>query len=126
MTGGERKHLAVLHAGAELFVRQGDHEAYVGTNTAFHGAIYDGAHNVFLSELVRATRRRAAPFRNVQFQGPGRLAKSHREHGHIVEAILAGEADGAYAAMRAHIVVVRSAVDDVLGAADAVVDEPAG
>jgi DNA-binding GntR family transcriptional regulator len=126
MTAAERKSLAVLHAGAEVFVRCDDREAYVEANTAFHGAIYDGAHNVFLCELVRATRRRAVPFRNVQFQGAGRLAKSHREHGHILDAILAGAADAAYAAMRAHIVVVRSAVDEVLGVADAVLDEAAG
>ena len=115
MTVAEKKRLQALHAGARFFVKGGDREAYVEANAAFHEAIYDGAHNAMLSDLVRATRRRAAPFRQLQFRGLGRLGKSHAEHGRIVDAIVVGDADAAYATMRAHIVVVRSAVDDVLG-----------
>lgn len=114
MTTDERRQIKTLHAGAAGFVDVQDHEAYVAANSSFHEAIYDGAHNDVLSDLVRSTRRRAAPFRQIQFRGPGRLAKSHAEHGRIVDAIVAADADRAYAAMRAHIVVVRSAVDDVL------------
>ena len=119
MTNAERKQLEALHAGAAPFVARDDFEAYATANTAFHGAIYEGAHNGYLSEMVRGTRRRAAPFRRVQFRAPGRLAGSHEEHGRIVAVIRSGDADEAYAAMRAHIVVVRSAVDDALARVDA-------
>lgn len=118
MTGDERKRLQTLQAGAKPLVTDNDADSYAAANIAFHEAIYDGAHNAFLSDLVLTTRRRAAPFRLAQFRAPGRLAKSHREHGRIVAAILAGDADAAYAAMRAHIVVVRSAVDEVFDPAD--------
>ena len=117
MTGGQRKQLAALHAGAAVFVAEADHAAYAEANISFHSAIYDGAGNDFLADLLRRTRRRAAPFRNAQFQAPGRLARSHREHGRVVDAILKGEAETAFQAMREHITVVRSAVDTVLGPA---------
>jgi DNA-binding GntR family transcriptional regulator len=115
MTSGQRKQLAALHAGAAVFVAQDDQEAYAEANVSFHSAIYDGARNDFLADLVRTTRRRAAPFRTMQFQAPGRIARSHREHALVLDAILTGDAEAAYRAMRAHITVVRSAVDEVLG-----------
>ena len=120
MTVEERKQLEALHLGTMHFVKQNDREAYGRANAAFHEAIYSGAHNTFLSDLVLTIRRRAAPFRQMQFQGRGRLAKSHAEHGQIVAAIRGENAEGAFTAMRAHLAVVRSAVDDVLVEAGAV------
>lgn len=114
MTTDQRRKLEALHVGTRPLVDRGDTAAYAFANTAFHEAIYDGAHNNYLSDLVRTTRRRAAPFRQLQFQGVGRLAKSHDEHQRIVDAILRHNAEEAYVTMRTHIVVVRSAVDAVL------------
>jgi DNA-binding GntR family transcriptional regulator len=117
MSKAEKQHLQALQAGALPFVETEDREAYAEANAAFHDAIYEGAHNTLLADLVRTTRRRAAPYRRAQFEEPGRLAKSHAEHRRIADAIAAGDADRAYTVMRAHIVVVRTAVDSVLGPA---------
>ncbi len=62
-------------------------------------------------------RKRCAPFRRAQFETLGRLAKSHAEHGAVVTAIQRGDAQMAATEMRAHIIVVRNAVDEVAGAA---------
>ena len=55
---------------------------------------------------------RIAPFSRAQFRGFGRLPKSYREHQLVVEAILRGDRDGAVAAMRDHIEMVRDAYVD--------------
>ena len=115
MTGAERRHLLALQSESERLV--GQREAYVEFNSRFHEAIYRGAHNGFLAELATTVRKRCAPFRRAQFETLGRLAKSHAEHGAVVGAIQRGDADLAATEMRAHIVVVRTAVEAVAGEA---------
>lgn len=115
MTPSERRQLAILQAESERLVSDGRLDAYVDFNNRFHETIYRGSHNPFLAELTLTVRRRCAPFRRAQFETLGRLAKSHREHGAVVTAIERGDADSAQTCMRAHIVVVRSAVDEIAG-----------
>lgn len=115
MTAEERRQLLVLQAESERLVSAGNREAYVEFNNRFHEAIYRGAHNSFLAELAITVRKRCAPFRRAQFETLGRLAKSHAEHGTVVTAVQRGDAQLAATEMRAHIVVVRNAVDEVAG-----------
>jgi DNA-binding GntR family transcriptional regulator len=115
MSARERRQLLVLQAESETLVSAGRREAYVEFNSRFHEAIYRGAHNRFLSDLALAIRRRCAPFRRAQFETLGRLSKSHAEHGAVVDAIQRGDAERAALEMRAHIVVVRDAVEEVAG-----------
>lgn len=116
MTAAERRHLLALQEESERLVSAGRREAYVEFNNRFHEAIYGGAHNQFLAELALSVRTRCAPFRRAQFETLGRLAKSHAEHAAVVTAIQRGDADAAATEMRAHIIVVRTAVDAVTGA----------
>lgn len=115
MSAAERRNLLNLQDESERLVSSGQREAYVDFNNRFHEAIYGGSHNSFLAELALTVRMRCAPFRRAQFETLGRLAKSHVEHGAVVDAIQRGDADAAATEMRAHIVVVRSAVDAVAG-----------
>ncbi len=117
MTANERRQLLALQEESERFVSAGRREAYVEFNNRFHEAIYRGSHNSFLAELAVTVRKRCAPFRRAQFETLGRLAKSHAEHGAVVTAIQRGDAQMAATEMRAHIIVVRNAVDEVAGAA---------
>ncbi len=114
MSAAERRALRAGHAQAAALVNVGDRVAYIAANDAFHTAIYAGAHNDYLEELARTARQRVAPFRRAQFDELARLAKSHAEHERVVVAIERGDGQSAYEHMRAHITVVRSAVDDVL------------
>jgi DNA-binding GntR family transcriptional regulator len=109
MTARERQALASLHADGAVVAASADAAAYGQHNLAFHDLIYSGSHNAYLTELTLGVRKRLAPFRQAQFDGPGRLLGSHREHGAIVTAILSGDGDAASGAMRAHISVVRDA-----------------
>ena len=115
MTAEERRHLLLLQEESARLVSAGQREAYVDFNNRFHETIYRGAHNDFLAELAVTVRKRCAPFRRAQFETLGRLAKSHAEHAAVVEAIQRGDAQIAAIEMRAHIAVVRDAVDEVAG-----------
>lgn len=109
MSHGERRGLAAAHEAMAAIVRDGDREGYVRANESFHGLIYAGAHNSYLSDLTQATRQRLRPFRRAQFQTLGRLAASHAEHTLIVEAIMRGDRLQAERDMRRHIQDVRDA-----------------
>jgi DNA-binding GntR family transcriptional regulator len=109
MTAPERESLDALHAEMAAIVRAGDAGRYAEANDQFHSAIYEGAHNAYLSEITRSTRQRVQPFRRAQFEALGRLAKSHAEHDAVVEAIMRGDREAAEAAMRRHISIVEDA-----------------
>lgn len=115
MSAEERRRLLGLQEESARLVSAGQREAYVDFNIRFHEAIYRGSHNAFLADLALAVRKRCAPFRRAQFETLGRLARSHAEHGAVVEAIQRGDAQLAAVEMRAHILVVRDAVDVVAG-----------
>ncbi len=110
MTRSEREALDAQHAAMATIVHAGDKLGYAEANDQLHSAIYDGAHNPYLDEITRMTRQRLHPFRRAQFGALGRLARSHAEHGVIVEAILRGDRVEAETAMRSHIVMVEGVV----------------
>ena len=98
-----------LHAQMATLSAMDDFDGYEAANRAFHRAIYDGSDNPVLVETADDLRRRIAPFRRAQFHVPGRIAQSFREHDAIVAAILTGQEDVAYAAMRDHLMSVKEA-----------------
>jgi DNA-binding GntR family transcriptional regulator len=106
MTRAERESIEALHESMGSLVRDGNAAGYAEANDQFHNAIYDGAHNAYLGEIARSTRQRVSPFRRAQFGALGRLAKSHEEHGAVVEAILRGDRTAAESTMQRHIVIV--------------------
>jgi DNA-binding GntR family transcriptional regulator len=106
MSSAERRELEDAHEDLRALINSSDPQRYHEINEAFHGVIYAGTHNAYLTELTLATRTRVSPYRRAQFRNLGRLAKSHVEHDRVVVAILRGDRDGAAAAMRAHIVTV--------------------
>ncbi len=122
MSVGERQALATLHADMAGIVRNGDRQAYIEGNEAFHSIIYSGAHNAYLEEVTSSTRQRLQPFRRAQFNSLGRLSRSHEEHTKVVAAILCGDRIGAEDAMRKHISSVETAFHGMHDLAD---DEPA-
>ena len=115
MTAAERNSLDQLHTGMATIVSAGDQPAYIKANETFHNSIYCGAHNPYLEDVTRTTRQRLQPFRRAQFSTLGRLAKSHAEHGEVVEAILRGNSADAEIFMRAHITLVEDAWNEFAG-----------
>jgi DNA-binding GntR family transcriptional regulator len=115
MTATERRALDELHRDMAGVVSAGDRLAYIRSNELFHTTIYRGAHNGYLEEVTRQTRQRLQPFRRAQFSTLGRLARSHAEHGEVVEAILRGNRIAAGDCMRSHIMLVEDAWNDFAG-----------
>jgi DNA-binding GntR family transcriptional regulator len=102
MTAPERYRLDELHRQCGRMVRSADAELYHAANTDFHAAIRQGSQNTVLQEMVSSLRHRFAPLSRSQFRSAGRLAASYAEHDQVVRAILRGEGEQAYQAMRRH------------------------
>ena len=115
MTAPERDQLDTLHGEMAAIVSAGARQAYIQANERFHGAIYRGSHNPYLEEITLSTRQRLQPFRRAQFSTLGRLARSHAEHGLILEAILRGNQMEAERTMHAHITLVENAYHRLVG-----------
>ncbi|HXV32321.1 MAG TPA: FCD domain-containing protein, partial [Sinorhizobium sp.] len=62
-------------------------------------------HSGFLEEQCTVLHRRLRPYRRLQLRVRNRMKVSFREHGEIVEAILAGDAATAREQLRSHVAV---------------------
>jgi DNA-binding GntR family transcriptional regulator len=80
-----------------------DAEAYGRANRIFHEIIYDGSLNEVLARQLRSMRLRMRHPRRSLFDRPNRIRHSLAEHQIIVAAILSGDEDAAYKAMKEHI-----------------------
>jgi DNA-binding GntR family transcriptional regulator len=78
--------------------------AYFEINKEFHDLICAGAHNSTLDTTASELRFRLSPYRRPEprSDASGVIARSTEEHAQIVAAILSGEAERAYEAMRTH------------------------
>lgn len=111
MTPVERRRLEELHASMAPLVTENDAEGFATANLAFHSQIYAGAHNNPLAEIASGLRQRLLPYRRAQFHTPGRLPRSHAEHGVVVQAILGADAAAAHAAMLRHVSLVEDSFE---------------
>jgi DNA-binding GntR family transcriptional regulator len=102
MSAAERYRLEELHRHCGRVVQSADAELYHAANAAFHAAIRQGSRNTVLQEMVGTLRRRFAPLSRSQFRSAGRLAASYAEHDQVVRAILRGDGEQAFHAMRRH------------------------
>jgi len=103
MTALEKSELEAIFSELEELASAQKQAEYLEKNQEFHVRICTGAHNATIAAMTRELRDRLAPFR--QQQGLGleiRLGQSLAEHKEIIQAILAGNAEQAYEAMRRH------------------------
>jgi DNA-binding GntR family transcriptional regulator len=116
MTPVERRQLQVLARQGQAALRDGDHEAYSDCNEALHKLVYRGTRNRSIEQLALNLWNRLAPFRRSTLFGQNeRMKHSQREHGEIVAAIAAGDAERAASAMRDHVVNSSLNAVDYLG-----------
>lgn len=106
MTPIERRRLQNHYEHMNDLVECGDVAGFIDANAVFHELIYAGSHNTILADAALSLRRRLDPYRRAQFRSPGRLPRSHAEHELVVQAIMAGHAVGAHAAMLDHVSLV--------------------
>ncbi|MDR4306783.1 GntR family transcriptional regulator [Chelatococcus sambhunathii] len=113
MTPMERRRLEEFHASMRPLAADGDAEGFAAANLTFHTQIYAGAHNGHLAEIASGLRSRLMPYRRAQFRTPGRLPRSHEEHGAVTAAILAADAPAAHAAMLRHVSLVEESFEQL-------------
>ena len=78
-------------------------EALSRANRRFHKQIHLASHNRFLVQQLDLVHRSMALLASTSLAVEGRVEGTLAEHSRIVEAIAAGDGDGAYAALRDHI-----------------------
>lgn len=115
MTDDERRQLQDVHELSVAAVHDRDADRYARLNLEFHAIILRGCHNTYLSEPAFTLRTRAIPFRRAQFHNSAeRLEHSFSEHSPILDAILGGDGDAAFAAMRTHLAAAHDASAQLL------------
>jgi DNA-binding GntR family transcriptional regulator len=124
MTDAERKALLAAHQACQTAQSYNDSDAYFYCYVQFHSAIYTGSHNTFLIEQAHALQRRLRPYRRLQLRVRNRLAASFSEHQSVVEAITAGDTEGAALALRSHVVVQGERFADLLASLHALNPQP--
>ncbi len=99
----ERQAIAAQDALAAETIERMSEEDYSEANIIFHGLIYTGCRNQFLTDEIKALRLRLAPYFRQSFIRQGRMLSSHAEHQAVVAAICNYDESAAKAAMRQHI-----------------------
>jgi DNA-binding GntR family transcriptional regulator len=114
MTAAEKAVLAKTHSSYEKYVTAADVSEYFDASNEFHRLVYAGAKNDVLQEMAQALYSRLAPYRRRQLALSRRTQKSYSEHGKVLSAIQAGDAQAAEEAMRGHTGVVGDNVMDLI------------
>ncbi len=103
MTTWERAELTRIHERLADASRQRGREDYETLNEQFHELIYHGTHNETLANMALSLRLELSPYRRFQFRDAERIARSHREHQAIVDAIILRDPAAAEMHLRKHL-----------------------
>jgi DNA-binding GntR family transcriptional regulator len=109
MTAMEKADLEYLLAETKRLAQDGEIEAYLEANARFHQHILNGCHNSALTRMVSDVRERLSPYRQYHPAEQDRLQTAVNAHDVIVESIVSGDGEKAYAAMRSHTTRLGSA-----------------
>lgn len=96
-------HLRAIVAGLGTLLEAGDLLGASDEQAVLHGAILELSGHATAQRLILGLNSQIVRFQYRTILVPGRPEQSLREHTAIVEAIAAGDADGAEAAMRQHL-----------------------
>ncbi|MCP4937532.1 MAG: GntR family transcriptional regulator [bacterium] len=105
MNSRERKELKKQHEVCGKAGEVNDRVLYYEENVRFHGLIYAGSHNKFLTKEVKNLQRRLQAYRRLQLNISGRMNESYAEHTAITDAIFVGDEEMAGRLLRGHVSV---------------------
>ncbi|MFZ6654344.1 GntR family transcriptional regulator [Undibacterium sp. TJN19] len=105
MSKQEQADLQTAHNACKDARDAEDPDEYFYKNEVFHGLIYSGSHNGFLTEQAKNLHRRLRPYRRLQLRVRDRVMNSFNEHDAVVQAILQGEAELTANLLRGHILI---------------------
>lgn len=95
--------LKQVHQESLAYEETGDVQGYARCNARFHEILYQACRNAPLAAEIARIRSRTRVYRRSVFQNQLRIRKSREDHGRILEAILAGDANAAAEAALEHI-----------------------
>ncbi len=116
-TAADRKALRALEKAMRRAAEQADHAAFSQANAALHREIQRIAGNETANRILDTLKTHLVRLQYRIIMLPGRPKSSLKEHGAIVEAICAGDADGAEAAMRRHLLNFKKLLKQAIEAA---------
>ncbi len=99
--------VAGMEAGHAKLAGGRDVRALMRANDRFHDAIYAGAANPCLVELIQQLRRQVHVVRFHAWALPGRIARSLAEHRRMVEALETRDGDGLAELTQTHMQVAK-------------------
>jgi DNA-binding GntR family transcriptional regulator len=114
----ELEELERNHADAETALAAGDEDAYARLGRQFHYLVIKASHNDFLIDTVNRIALHTLPYRRFQLRCEGRARANQQDHGLIVKAIAAGDANLAYELMSAHGNVQGNVLADYISIGD--------
>ena len=112
-TPADVKALDVWHQRLKQHAEAGRINDYYEANFAIHEAIIQLANNKWLAQTIADLRKILKLARLQQLHAPGRLKQSLKEHLAVFAALKAGDAAGADAAMRHHLLQQREALREL-------------
>jgi len=110
----DQRRIRKAHEDCLVAKEAGDAAEYFRLNEVFHMTIFEASHNSFLFDHTCALHKRLRPYRRLQLRVRNRMANSFREHGEIVEAILAGDEARAAESLRRHVGVIGERFTDLV------------
>jgi DNA-binding GntR family transcriptional regulator len=115
-TTADLQALEVWHQRLQQHAEAGRINDYYDANFAIHEAIIQLANNKWLAQTIVDLRKILKLARLQQLHAPGRLEQSLKEHLAVFTALKAGDAAGADAAMRNHLLQQREALRELASA----------
>ena len=120
MTADERAELTALHRRAADVVEADDMQGWRDVNHDFHEMLYHACRNPYLRQDLLRLRARTGAYLRHTFSAVGRIRASYEQHGELVAAIQAEDADLAHRMMMRHISLGQGAK----GLADFIINLP--
>ena len=103
ITEDELEKLQRLLVEIGAYIKSGDMESIVRTDTEFHDLLYQASRNSRLVGIISNLRQQLTRFRTTSMSFPGRLKATLEEHRKIVEAIAQGDEKAARKAAEHHM-----------------------
>jgi len=111
ITDEQIKKLELIVEQMNLYLREGDFEAYSELNKEFHQIIYDASDNKQATEMVNIIKTQLLRYHIRTIFIPGRNENSIVEHQNIFVALKNRDADQAEEAIRTHISNIRKTIE---------------
>ncbi|GAA4864749.1 GntR family transcriptional regulator [Pseudonocardia benzenivorans] len=113
ITAEEKKSLRALGDELRVAVEEGDVMAYTRVNQEVHRAVRDISRHETAGVMLDRLRTQSVRYHYTVALLPGRPAVGMREHVEVIESVCSGDADRAEQTMRAHLLSVVDALQQL-------------